>query len=613
MTEYVFYNNGDSNKILVNPDCIYWEKQGFGFFTEETVKSDKRYSLTELNTGFEKEEWFAGEVRILQDEYGCYVDSLWRDGLRSYQEILEDGVMKDGVTKSRILEDCRLPLSFKADIGEKGFYQVTVTVYAVEEEEVLIYLGRRHLAYRGRLKAGERYCRTFPVFICDIIPRGETDRYHDQEAEVTVIGNHVRLAKVSIERGNGRTFFLAGDSTVTDQSAKYPYRPEVNYGGWGQMISFYLNGEGAVSNHAHSGLTTESFRSEGHYEIMMDYVRPGDICAFQFGHNDQKLAHLKAEEGYRNNLMTYIREVREKQAIPVLITSLARNSWKGADGTYNDLLKEYSDVVKRIGEEEGVPVLDLHQRSMEFIKEHGLQDSKRWFYPSDYTHTNDYGAYLMAYFVWEELKKVGLVESGGKAEVLKAEIVESYGNAGEAENGGNAGFTPASWIPPQIIEVLDFSQFSASESNNKKLSEGLERPEDYLTRAEALDLVIKAVNFFPTNVYNDLFTDVIGHEWYAGSVECGIQNGLIPSQMVENHTFCPDRFIALEEFLWIAITAYKSRKEVPSPEHFPKGTKDWTGAMAGSACAMGLVSEQENWAGSITRQEAANLLDRLII
>ena len=164
MTEYVFYNDGDSNKIVVNPDCIYSEKQGFGFFTEETVKSDKRYSLTELNTGFEKEEWFAGEVRILQDEYGCYVDSLWREGLRreglwSDQEILEDGVTKDrgledGVTKNRILEDCRLPLSFKADIGEKGFYQVTVTVYAVEEEEVLIYLGRRHLAYRGRLKAG---------------------------------------------------------------------------------------------------------------------------------------------------------------------------------------------------------------------------------------------------------------------------------------------------------------------------------------------------------------------------------------------------------------------------------------------------------------------------
>ncbi len=34
-----------------------------------------------------------------------------------------------------------------------------------------------------------------------------------------------------------------------------------------------------------------------------------------------------------------------------------------------------------------VPVVDLHDMSMEFIKEHGLHQSGQWFYPSDYTHT----------------------------------------------------------------------------------------------------------------------------------------------------------------------------------------------------------------------------------
>ena len=39
----------------------------------------------------------------------------------------------------------------------------------------------------------------------------------------------------------------------------------------------------------------------------------------------------------------------------------------------------------------------------------------------------------------------------------------------------------------------------------------LERPEDMLTRAEALPMMIQALKFFPTNVYNDMFDDVIGH------------------------------------------------------------------------------------------------------
>nr|WP_304954957.1 hypothetical protein [uncultured Acetatifactor sp.] len=84
---------------------------------------------------------------------------------------------------------------------------------------------------------------------------------------------------------------------MTDQSAEYPYAPGTNYSGWGQMISAYLNQRIAVSNHAHSGLTTASFREEGHYGILEQYIRPGDYMLIQFAHNDQKLDELKAQEG----------------------------------------------------------------------------------------------------------------------------------------------------------------------------------------------------------------------------------------------------------------------------------------------------------------------------
>ena len=56
---------------------------------------------------------------------------------------------------------------------------------------------------------------------------------------------------------------------------------------------------------------------------------------------------LKAEEGYRANLLRYIRECRERGAFPILVTPLARNTWKGNDGSYNDLLEEYAAVHHR--------------------------------------------------------------------------------------------------------------------------------------------------------------------------------------------------------------------------------------------------------------------------
>ena len=73
---------------------------------------------------------------------------------------------------------------------------------------------------------------------------------------------------------------------------------------------YFIGGSTAIDNQAHSGLTTETFRNEGHYDIVKKDIRPGHFCLFQFGHNDQKLAHLQAQTGYKENLMNYVNEIR---------------------------------------------------------------------------------------------------------------------------------------------------------------------------------------------------------------------------------------------------------------------------------------------------------------
>ncbi|MDF2886166.1 MAG: hypothetical protein K0R23_551 [Lacrimispora sp.] len=390
MTQYIFYQteSGKAAEISVEPSQYYESGRGFGFFTEKSGKSSVSCSLPELNTGFIPGPRVLEEIKVRQDDNGCYVDS----------------------------QSAFIPLSFQSDEKQQGSFYLTITLYAEEDEkDVLLFVGRRQLAWRGSIKAQEEWCGSFPVSITDFIPRGETGRFRDEAVKVTVISRSVHLKKLAIKRWKGRTLYLAGDSTVTDQSAEYPYNPAESYGGWGQMLLVFLDGNYAVSNHAHSGLTTESFRTEGHYKILMEKIGDGDICLFQFGHNDQKVDHLNAQEGYRNNLIQYIREVREKKAIPVLVTPLARNSWLQDGKIYNDRLKEYAKEVIKISKDMAVPVVDLHKRSMEFIKEHGLKESGRWFFPSDYTHTNDYGAWKMAGYVWKGLTDAGVISSDKKA------------------------------------------------------------------------------------------------------------------------------------------------------------------------------------------------------
>lgn len=151
---------------------------------------------------------------------------------------------------------------------------------------------------------------------------------------------------------------------------------------------------------------TESFRDEGHYDILTRLAKPGDIVLFQFGHNDQKLPHLKAEEGYRDNLIRYIAECRDKGIFPIIVTPLSRNTWR-EDGThYVDLLVDYDKVCKQIGEEYEVPIIDLHGRSKDFILKNGIEVSKQYFYPGDYTHSNDFGGFLFASFVADEMRSI---------------------------------------------------------------------------------------------------------------------------------------------------------------------------------------------------------------
>ncbi len=361
--------------------------EGKAGFIDESVRELNEYcSIPELTDAFHETFWLDKEhvTKISSDESGAYVSQS------------AQGTM---------------PLSFMATVSTEGNYLIKTEITAVEDtEDVLIFTSRRRLVWRGKLKAGEKLDKQFMTNVCPIIPRDHKEAWEDKTVNISVVGKSVRLSSVDIYPWNGKTIYLAGDSTVTDQNADYPYLPKGSYCAWGQMLQAFVGSEAVVSNHAHSGLTTETFRNEGHYQILIDRIKKDDICMIQFGHNDQKLEHLSAKGGYRENLITYVNELRAKGAIPVIVSSLARNTWN-EDGTYNDLLKAYDEECKLLCKEMDVPFIGLHDYSMEKIKSVGKEEAKNFCFPGDWTHSNDYGAYMWARFIAKELDSLGLVKT----------------------------------------------------------------------------------------------------------------------------------------------------------------------------------------------------------
>ncbi len=555
-------------------------KSGFVTEAERRAEAEELLRIPELSSGFLPHFWLTESdfTELKSDPCGVWLDS--------------------GDAASRAGVDGLVPLLFRAEVEGTGNYRVKLTVDNTdgEESEVLIFITRRRLYEKAVIRSGEIFTRTYDVNVCEFIPRGYKHEFDGKTVDISVVGKCPRLTSVDIEKlTDGKevpTLWIAGDSTLTDQSCAYPYCPSSSYSGWGQMLSAFLKKGIAVSNHAHSGLTTQSFRGGGHHAIVKRHMKKGDFFMMQFAHNDQKAAWLKADGGYRERIVEYIDEVRSVGAYPIIVTPLARNSWRG-DGEYNDLLCEYDLECKRIGEEYGVPVIGLHDFMMDVIIREGLEPAKRYYYPGDFTHSNDPGAFMCAEYIAKELS---LLAGDGYAELA------SLVGMKETHWDAPCGIRPPT--PP--------AEFKTAEKEKDVTSED----ETPITRAEAADILIKAAHFFTVNVYNDMFTDILGHEWYAGAVECAYQNGLLPPELAKvGCKFRPDEKITLGDFSVMSALAYASRNKLPAEEKCPLDEKCdmWQRTYVRAAYTLGLLGDTDVLTECVSRSRAAKTVAKMAL
>lgn len=549
---------------------LYSPKRSFGFVTGANRAEFSRLRFPETNSGFLPQWWHGDEV----------LTSVWHTPKGATSRVTD--AVPEAERQGRMLALC-----FRKDVPRLGSYRVTITLSAeTDVQEIMVFMGRRHLAWHGSMKAGDTATLSALCDVSPIIPRGQDEPISDSTLSISVLfgtKDTVWLQKVKVEAVSARTVYVMGDSTVADQTANLPYAPGACFSGWGQMLGAFLPEPLAVSNHSHSGLTSETFTSGGHWDVMRPLMKAGDICLMQFGHNDQKLAHLTARGGYTQRLSRYIDEIRACDVTPVLVTPIARNSWTKA-GNYNDLLSGYADAVKELGQKCNVPVIDLHGYAMDLICDNGLEHSKQWFYPGDFTHTNDFGSYKMASYVAGELCSI----LGEKAETMPD--WDCHG-------------------PFTVLEPPEGCKMTPPADNRPNPVTGLlsDRPEDKLSRVELLELVIQLMRFFPINVYNDLYTDVVGHETYAGTVQCAAQNDLIPKAWVADGNLYPNHEVTLADFFAVLMPGYASRHALPKPLPVSETVPTYAREAVGLALCAQLITNKAAWDRPLTRGQTAEL------
>lgn len=213
-----------------------------------------------------------------------------------------------------------------------------------------------------------------------------------------------------------KKIWLCGDSTIAiKQTNTFPET------GWGMPFVYFWDSTIQVNNLAKNGRSTKTFINEQLWQQVVEGAEEGDYVFIQFGHNDEseeKKDRYTTPTEFKANLTKFVKEAREKKAIPILLTPVSRRKFDTL-GNALETHKVYSALTKEVADAEKVLFIDLDTKSRMMYQEFGKENSTLLFvqlkpgehpnYPDgriDNTHFSELGARLVAQIVLKEVKSL---------------------------------------------------------------------------------------------------------------------------------------------------------------------------------------------------------------
>lgn len=306
-------------------------------------------------------------------------------------------------------------IAFRIDLEEPGAYEIKVTLAQGSDEAIVAVSGMdgKRLIDRAPWDAarkiiknnyahwkGNTWCYEYvtgrdyieveiePKILLAKEKTDFTATVGISSIEINKIKNNVR------ESEDKTTIFTLGDSTVKS----YIYE-EAIMSGWGQVFDDLFDLDNVnVINYSMGGRSVFNLYHEGRFNEILMIAKPGDYLLLQSGHNDESRGDEKGPEarfGRGNTEETYefwlkeeyIRAIRARGIIPVFVTPMTRIDksaeedsvrFSGFKNSKNPGI-DFPGILKRIGEEHEIPVIDLYEESMKYLSEIGGIAAKSMF------------------------------------------------------------------------------------------------------------------------------------------------------------------------------------------------------------------------------------------
>ena len=316
-----------------------------------------------------------------------------------------------GLWAKQVARKERVPFIDLNEISARKFEK-----FGKEKVKYMFYIDRIHTSEFGaRVNAesaaeGIRACKGL-----------ELARYLKPAEKDTITG--------ATRRKGCPVLFTVGDSTVKNADDD----PDGMWG-WGSVIHELFDTDRiSVENHAKAGRSARTYLDEGRWDKVYKALCPGDFVLIQFGHNDagpintgkaraelpgagdeSKVFKMESTGRYQVvytfgwYLRKFIMDVKEKGAIPIVLSHTPRNKWDNGEIERNT--DSFGKWTREAAERAGAYYIDLNKLSADKLQQMGYEKGLRLvgeYFNHDHTHTSLKGARMNAKSIAEGLQAVG--------------------------------------------------------------------------------------------------------------------------------------------------------------------------------------------------------------
>lgn len=274
----------------------------------------------------------------------------------------------------------------------------------------------------------------FLFTLCDVVPLRAQDSHleglndengvRDVTLDSLAKANQARPQSGSSRRGNHPVLFLVGNSTMRNGTLG-----NGNNGQWGwgyYAHCFFDDDKITVENHALGGTSPRTFYRKL-WPAVLAGIQKGDYVVLELGHNDNgPLDHGRARASYRGAdgqsplsndsiivtiketgesetvytfggyLRRFVADIRERGAIPILLTLTPRNALDPNDTTRIDRkLTTFTPWIHALATELQTPYIDLNDISATKLERYG-EWKRNYHFFGDKIHSSRFGAEMNA-------------------------------------------------------------------------------------------------------------------------------------------------------------------------------------------------------------------------